>query len=665
MRWGPIAVAGVVIAAVLVALGSASGVIVDWAWFSTIGYVSVFWTAFAMKAVIFAVMFSASALLLWVNGALALRFTSQRRTQLPRSLDPIFMTAQPLPAAASQLLRPAGPVLPWGLIIFGVALLTGLFVAIAEIGKWDLILRFIYQVPYGRTDPVFNRDIGFYLFSLPVYIALKNWMMLILFLSAVMAGAIYVADGQINLDRRPWRISSAVVAHGSVLLGCYFAVKAWSYALDRYLLLYNDNGVVVGAGYADIHVGLPGLWVLIFLAAAAALLAWANARRQKYGLVIIATALVFGGSFVFAGLVPALYERLYVKPSELQLETPYITRSIDLTREAYNLRQITAKPFPAEQGLTFAVAAAQPRDDRQHPAVGLAAVDGHLRAAAGNPYLLQVPRCRHRSLSPRRHVSASDALRPRAWCRLCLPANAQTWVNLHLLFTHGNGAVMSPVTQKSAEGLPIFYLKDIPPVASGGPPITEPRLYFGEGTDEYVIVRGSTPEFDYPKGKDNVYTTYDGADGIPIGGDGAADPICLVFRRSEYSAQPIHHSREQDLDSPQYSGARAVRSRRSCSSIMTHTSWSAQGGSSGCRMPTPPATGFPMPSRSRMETSITSETRSRSSSTPITEREFYVADPADPIIATYQRIFPALFQAARRDAGGFASSTSATPRICF
>src|SRR5208283_5677047 len=99
-----------------------------------------------------------------------------------------------------------------------------------------------------------------------------------------------------------------------------------------------------------------------------------------------------------------------------------------------------------------------------------------------------------------------------------LSANAQTWVNLHLLFTHGNGVVMSPVTQKSAEGLPIFYLHDIPPVASGGPPLNEPRIYFGESPESYVIVKGSMREFDYPKGADNAYTTYDGADGVDVGG---------------------------------------------------------------------------------------------------------------------------------------------------
>ena len=101
-----------------------------------------------------------------------------------------------------------------------------------------------------------------------------------------------------------------------------------------------------------------------------------------------------------------------------------------------------------------------------------------------------------------------------------LPPNAQTWVNRHVLFTHGNGAVISPVTRKSAEGLPLFYLRDIPPIADGGPKIHEPRIYFGEQSDDYVIIKGSTPEFDYPKGKDNAYAAYDGTGGVPIGAIG-------------------------------------------------------------------------------------------------------------------------------------------------
>ena len=122
-----------------------------------------------------------------------------------------------------------------------------------------------------------------------------------------------------------------------------------------------------------------------------------------------------------------------------------------------------------------------------------------------------------------------------------LPPNAQTWVNRHVLFTHGNGAVMSPVTRKSTEGLPFFYLRDIPPVADGGPKIDEPRIYFGEESDDYVIVKGSTPEFDYPKGKDNVYATYDGAGGVPIGAIGAENPVRLLFQRPEPAALELYH----------------------------------------------------------------------------------------------------------------------------
>ena len=175
------------------------------------------------------------------------------------------------------------------------------------------------------------------------------------------------------------------------------------------------------------------------------------------------------------------------------------------------------KPFPAEQDPTFQSL----RDD--------SGTVENIRLWDWRPLLdtyaqLQEIRTYYRFLDvdvDRYHLDGSYQqvmLSPRELDPSLLSANAQTWVNLHLLFTHGNGVVMSPVTRKSAEGLPTFYLKDIPPVATGGPPITEPRIYFGQSAAGYVIVKAATPEFDYPKGKDNAYTRYDGADGVPIGG---------------------------------------------------------------------------------------------------------------------------------------------------
>ena len=331
-----------------------------------------------------------------------------------------------------------------------------------------------------------------------------------------MAGAIYFVHGEIDLDQRPWRISHAVIAHGSMLLGLYFAVKAWSYALDRYLLLYNDNGVVVGAGYTDIHVELPILWLLICLAATAAVIAWANLWPRTYRLAIVAAALVFGSSFFFAELLPGLFQRFFVKPSELQLEAAVHSAEHRPDPGSVQASADHGETIPRGRGAEFPVTTGQPWDHRKHPVVGLATADGHLRATAGDPHLLQfldVDVDRYQIDGSYQQVT----LAARELAPSLLSTNAQTWVNLHLLFTHGNGIVMSPVTQKSAEGLPNFYLKDIPPIASAAPGITEPRIYFGEGAGGYVIVNGSTPEFDYPKGKDNVYANYDGVDGIAIG----------------------------------------------------------------------------------------------------------------------------------------------------
>ena len=192
--------------------------------------------------------------------------------------------------------------------------------------------------------------------------------------------------------------------------------------------------------------------------------------------------MVFGSSFLFGELLPGMFQRFYVKPSELQLEAPYIQRNIALTQEAYNLRQITVKPFPAEQGLTY-----QSLQDNHDTIDNIRLWDwqplmdtyAQLQEIRTYYRFLDVDIDRYQIDGTYRQVT----LAARELAPSLLPPNAQTWVNLHLLFTHGNGVVMSPVTQKSTEGLPNFYLKDIPPVATGGPAITEPRIYFGQGTE--------------------------------------------------------------------------------------------------------------------------------------------------------------------------------------
>jgi uncharacterized protein len=616
----------------LIVLGRAVSVLVAWQWFSSLGYLDVFSTIFATRAVLFCTVFALSTGVLLLSGELALRLA--RRSAPWLSLPP----GSPL-----QLLG-SSPRFPWRLVVAGGAIVLGLMIAAIELSNWELPLRFLYGVPYGLSDPVFGHDVGFYLFTLPAYVEIKNWLLLLLFFSAVVAGAVYWAQGDIEIDRRPLRLSRAAIVHASALLGLYFVVKAWSYDLDRFLLLYSDNDVVVGAGYTDLHVRLPVLWFLIALAGALAIASWANIIRwQSWRVPAAAVALLFAGSIVVGEVFPALFQRFYVKPSELQLETPYIERNIALTQAAYDLDRIESKPFPVEDVLSYATLAANRAtvdNIRLWDGQPLATTYAQLQEIRTYYKFLDIDIDRYWLGGEYRQVTLSAReLEP-----ALLPSNAQTWVNLHLLFTHGNGVVMSPVTRKSAEGLPLFYLQDIPPLASGGPAISEPRVYFGQASDRYVIVKGSTPEFDYPKGKENVYAAFAGADGVKIG-DWArralfslyyGDPNILLSGYVTSESRILIHRNIQDrvrtlapflqLDHDPYVVVSLGRLYW-LQDAYTTSSWFpyAQPQSSG---------GL---NYIRNSAKVVIDAYNGSV-------DFYVSDPGDPVIRTWQRVFPGLFK---------------------
>ena len=525
----------------------------------------------------------------------------------------------------------------------GGASFIAMLVGWGEIHNWGVFLRFLYQVLYGASDPLYDKDIGFYLFSLPAYVVIKNWMLLTLFLSALFVGAVYWVHGDIEYDAQRRSISPTAIAHGSVLLGFFFAVKAWSYSLDRYLLLYGDNGVVVGASYTDIHVELPVLWLLIGFSIVAAFAAWANLRVRTYRLPAAAAVLVFGGSFVLSGVVPGLFQRLFVKPDELQLEKPYIERNIALTQQAYNLRQIAAKSFPADQNLTFKTLEANK-----------ATID-NIRLWDWQPLMdayVQLQEIRtyykfHDVDVDRYWLDAayqSVMLSARELNSSLLPPNAQTWVNRHILFTHGNGVVMSPVTRKNAEGLPLFYLRDIPPVATGGPGIREPRIYYGEETGSYVIVMGSTPEFDYPKGKDNHYAAYDGTGGIPAGGIARRTLFAWYFNDvnlllSSYITAESRIMIRRDIQERVGTIAPFLRLDHDPYLVISdgRLFWIQDAYTTSDYFPNAqPAPGLDL---NYIRNSVKVVVDAYNGTV-----DFYLMDSLDPIAATYQRIFPGLFK---------------------
>ncbi|WER49039.1 UPF0182 family protein [Cupriavidus sp. WKF15] len=633
MRLKYYAIAAVAAAVGLIGLGRFADILVDWLWFSSVGYASVFRTKLSAQVLIFVAVFVISAGTIWVTGFLAHCYASGPRLLAAPSGRPQFF-GEPGDVAAR---------IPWRTSIASAAVILGLVIAGSEIPQWDMALRFLHQVPFGERDPIFGKDIGFYLFSLPVYIALKSWLYWLLLCSAAISGMIYGLYGDIALAPPAPRLSPAAAAHGSVLLGLFFVLKAWSYWLDRYLLLYGDNGVVIGASYTDLHVELPVLWLLMGAAIAAAIVVWANIRLRDYRVPVAAAFAVLGGSFLLGLIYPMLFQRFYVKPSELELEAPYIAHNIALTRRAYGLEQIEVKPFPAEQALNLAsIQSNRATIDNIRLWDVEPLLDTYAQMQEIRTYykFLALDIDRYRLESGYRQVMLSAReLEP-----AMLPANAKTWVNLHLLFTHGSGIVMSPVNEKSTEGLPSLYLRDIPPVASGGPIIGEPRIYFGEGRLDYVIVKGRVPEFDYPKGKDNTYTVYTGRDGMAIGSIAQRtlfawqldDPNILLTGYVTDNSRILIRRNIQDrvhtiapflsLDQDPYivaSGGRLYWIQ----DAYTTSRWFPYS-----------QPGFGADAnyiRNAVKVVIDAYDGAVG---------FYVSDPADPILRTYQRIFPDLFK---------------------
>src|ERR1043166_9229826 len=505
----------IIIAAAIIAILVISAVLsrflVDLLWFGTLGYESVFRTVWLAEISVFFVAASVSALLLAANGVVALRkiSTGFRR---PRSFRVVGRGSGDVPEVIELSLEKS----PWRMIILAASLLLGVFIGFAQTGNWDMVLKWIYAVPFGKVDPLFGYDLGFYIFSLPVYEIIRDWALLMLFLAGVMAVVLYWARGEIDYRQGQFpRLSAPATGHLSALLAIFFLVKAAGYVLERFDLMTSNNGVVFGAAYTDVHLRLPLLAALAVAALIGALLCTYNIWQRGIRLPVASAILVFALSLI-EGVFPGLFQSYWVKPDELRLESRYIANNNALTRYGFGLDRVLSAPFPAQGKLTSDVIAAND------------ATIQNIRWWDPRPLLdtyrqLQEIRLYYdfRDIDIDRYTIDGSyrqvMLAPREMNQSKLPADAQTWINQRFKFTHGYGIAMNPVNQFDQEGLPVFYAKDIPPV---GPPelrIDRPEIYFGEETRNFVVVGGDTKEFDYAKGQENVYNTYGGRDGVSLG----------------------------------------------------------------------------------------------------------------------------------------------------
>jgi uncharacterized protein len=637
MKKGSLILAASIIA-VLVTFFVFSRFFVDLLWFSSLGFRAVFTRSWLTVLTVFVSATGVSSAILLLNGFIALGATSATSNRRP-SFRIVGRGAQGLP----EIIELSLDKLPWRLIIAGVALIVGLFIGFAQTGNWDTILKWLYAAPFGRSDPLFGNDLSFYVFSLPVYELIKDWGLLIVFLSAASAAGIYLARGGIDYQQTGFpAISGAAMRHLSALLAIFFLVKAGGYILERYDLLTSNNGIVFGAAYTDVHLRLPLLIALAGAASIGAALCAYNIWLAGIRLPVAAVILVFGLSIVQT-IIPGLFQSYWVKPDELKLESRYIARNIELTRYGFGVDQITSAPFPAKGKLTPEVIAANQatiQNIRWWDPRPLTDTYRQLQEIRLYYDFHDIDVDRYTVDGSYRQVLLSA----RELNQSKLPADAQTWINQRFKFTHGNGIAMNPVNRFDEEGLPVFFVKDIPPV---GPPelkIDRPEIYFGEETRNYVVVGGGTKEFDYAKGQENVYNVYEGRDGVSLGSlwrralfawsfgdfkllisDNVTSASKILFRR-------LIQDRIRRI-------APFLRLDRDPYLVVSdgRLIWLQDAYTISDSLPYSQLTRPGNINYIRNSVKIALDAYDGN---PI----FYIADPKDPIVLTYQRIFPTLFQ---------------------
>jgi uncharacterized protein len=630
-----LSLAAVAIAA-LVVLSLIDRLLVDYLWYGRLGYGGVFNTTVGAEVAIFAIVWLVSFVAIFASGLVAIG-NSRDRERLRVVRRPDEMVEINLP----ELIRALGERVPWRVIVAGGAAVLALFAAQGEASSWDVYLKGLYGVPFNLTEQAFGKDVGFYIFTLPLLEEIRDLFLMLIVLAAAMAIAVYWARGALDFKETPPRVTSGAAAQLSVLLGLFFVQRAMTYWLGRFDLLLHTNGVVFGLRYVDRILWQPGLWLLVVLSLLAAAMCVLNAREGGLRIPVAAFVVVFGPALVMNFIQPVI-ERLWVKPDELRVERPYLERNIAATRHAYKLDTVDVKPFAGQGALT---PAALNEDSATVENIRLwdprPLIDTYRQLQEIRTYydFKDVDIDRYWIQGKYTEVMLS----PRELNLDQLPDTAQTWVNQHLKFTHGAGLAMSPVNKKDTEGLPVFYVKDIPPASSVGFKIDQPAIYFGEERDSYTVVNSATPEFDYPKGADNVFSYYAGSGGVPVSGfwrrllfsiyfgdinllvtENIVSKSKIMFRRNIMS-RIAYIAPFLNLDRDPYA---VIHDGRmvwvlDCYTVSDHYPYSQRNTDQINYI------------RNSVKVVIDAYTG---------DTDFYVADPDDPIIKTWQRIFPAMFK---------------------
>ena len=482
----------------------------DWLWFGETCYQSVFFRILASRATLGAVGMTLAFGVLLLNMRVAMRRFSLRQLVFTTREGPIALAFHPDRARAVSV------------VIAGVvALLLGLYAS----SQWLEWLLFLNAQPFGEADPVLGRDASFYVFQLPFLDIFRGFLLVLAVLSGLAATALYVLAGELNVNlSRGVEIARSAKQHLAVLATALLVVFAFAAYLDVPQILNTPAGIIHGAANVDVAVRIPALRMLMVAALIGAALALYQAVAVAWWPIIAAATLYIG---VAAGgsVAAALMHRFIIAPNEQARETPFIEHNIAATRKAFALDGVEERELSGNVLLTRADIEAND------------ATLGNVRLWDHQPLLQtfgQIQEIRtyydfvsvHNDRYPIDGKYRQIMLSARELNSESLPN--RNWINERLTFTHGYGVTLGPVNQVTPEGLPVLFIKDLPPRSSVSLRVEEPAIYFGQLSNDHVFVRTKAREFHYPQGEDNVYTTYEGSGGVPISN---------AFRRLLFSAR--------------------------------------------------------------------------------------------------------------------------------
>jgi uncharacterized protein len=498
-RW--LIVAAVVLVALLLSFHAFALFYTDALWFSSVQLHSVWRSLFEIKvgltltfAVIFAVLLTASLIV------------AERVAPRGPSLDAedeFVKRYQEVVGPYTRRLR------------IVVVVVLSLIVGSQALGQWQNWILFRNATSFGVKDPQFHLDVGYFVFKLPFELFLVHWSLVALFVILVVTVISHYFNGGIRLQGARPRVLPAVKAHLSVILALIALAKAVGYYLARYSLDLSTSGYAKGAFYTDVHALLPALELLILVSLAAMVLLLFNIRRQGWALPIIGVGMWFVVALFAGTIYPAAVQSLKVNPAQSTLEAPYIQRNINATRSALDLTQIKNVNYPASSTLTANQLTANSdtlsnvrlwdplltqatydklQDFRSYYQFNTLAMDRYQVNGSETPVVAGV-----------REINDSDIPSP-------------SWVNTHLAYTHGYGMVVAPATQQTSNGDPVFAIGSVPPVSNSGlPEIQQPSVYFGLSNSGYLVANTKVPEIDYQLADgQNVATHYSGDGGVQL-----------------------------------------------------------------------------------------------------------------------------------------------------